>query len=152
MKRLLLPVCAALAIGVLATTVQAHHSFSMFDRERGEVVVGEVVRWAFNSPHVIMYIRDTGGTTWGFEGAAPPAVLGRTPSVDGFTFQPGQSLTVIQCPLHDGRSGGAIGLIVSGDDTWYNPSDGGCGPDEDEWRAWLPAGYLSKAEAEAGTE
>lgn len=152
MKKLLLPVCAALALGVLATTVQAHHSFSMFDREREEVVVGEVVRWAFNSPHVLIYIRDAEGTTWGFEGAAPPSVLGRTPSMDGFTFLPGAEITVIQCPLHDGRSGGAIGLIVSEDETWYNPSDGGCGPTEDDWRGWLASGYLSKAEAEAATE
>ena len=152
MRNLLLPVCAALAIGVLVTSVQAHHSFTMFDRDREEVVVGEVVRWAFNSPHVLMYLRDSDGTTWGFEGAAPPAVLGRTPSMDGFTFQPGQELTMIHCPLRDGRSGGAIGSIVSEDDTWYNPSDGGCGVDQDQWRDWLAAGYRSRVEAEAASE
>ena len=143
-------ILGALLVAVLAaSTVQAHHSFSMFDREREEVVRGEVVRWAFNSPHVILYLRDAEGTVWGFEGAAPPAVLGRTPSANGFTFQPGAEVTMIHCPLHDGRPGGAIGFVVTADGTWYNPSDGGCGPDEDQWRAWLPAGHMSKAAAEA---
>ena len=136
-------------MSVVATTVHAHHSFTMFDRDREEVIVGKVVRWAFNSPHVLMYLEDADGNPWGFEGAAPPAVLGRTPGMDGFTFQPGQELTIIQCPLHDGRPGGALGFIVTEDGTWYNPSDGGCGPDEDEWREWLDSDYTSKAQAEA---
>jgi hypothetical protein len=149
MKKLSLLVCVTLALGMMATTVLAHHSFTMFNREAEEVVVGEVVRWAFNSPHTAIYIRDGEGTVWGFEGSAPPSALGRVPSMDGFTFQPGDTVTVIHCPLFDGRPGGAIGRIVSQDNTWYNPSDGGCGPNEEDWRNWLPAGYLSKADAEA---
>jgi len=150
MKKMSWLVGATLALGFAVTTVvQAHHSFAMFDREREEVVVGEVVRWAFNSPHTLLYLRDADGTVWSFEGAAPPAVMGRTPSATGFTFKPGDMVTMIHCPLHDGRPGGAIGLVVTADGTWYNPSDGGCGPSEDDWRGWLAAGYMSKADAEA---
>ena len=152
MKKLSRLMFAILALSVAATAVQAHHSFTMFDRTREEVMDGEVVRWAFNSPHVLIYVRDAEGTVWGFEGSAPPNLLSRTPPMDGFTFQPGNEVTMIYCPLHDGRPGGAIGFIVTDDSTWYGPSDGGCGPDEDDWRGWLAAGYTSKAQAEAASE
>jgi hypothetical protein len=126
----------------------------MFDANKEEVVVGDVVRWAFNSPHTVLYLRDAKGTTWGFEGAAPPALVGRNPKIDGFTFKPGDRVTMIHCPLGDGRSGGAIGLVVTKDGTWYNPADGGCraGASQDNWKKWLDAGYTSKAQAEAAAK
>ena len=74
---------------------------------------------------------------------------GTRPRIDGFTFKPGDRVTMIHCPLRDGRSGGAIGLVVAKDGTWYNPADGGCGAQEMSWRKWLEAGYASRAEAEA---
>ncbi len=144
--------CTALLVGLATTAVRAHHSFGMFDRTREEVLVGDVVRWAFNSPHTAIYIKDAKGTVWAFEGAAPPAVMGRTPKVDGFTFKPGDQVTMIHCPLRDGRSGGAIGLVVVKDGTWYAPNDGGCGPSEANWKKWLPAGYSSRAQAEAAAK
>jgi hypothetical protein len=39
----LLPACVA------TSAVDAHHSFSMFDPSREEVVEGTVVRWAYNT-------------------------------------------------------------------------------------------------------
>jgi len=152
MKRLPMLVCAAVTVGAATTAVQAHHSFGMFDRTREEVLVGDVVRWAFNSPHTALYIKDAKGVVWGFEGAAPPAVVGRTPKMDGFTFKPGDRVTMIHCPLRDGRSGGAIGLVVTKDGTWYSPADGGCQPDEANWRKWMQAGYTSRAQAEAAAK
>lgn len=142
--------CAVLTMAVATAAVDAHHSFSMFDNGREEVVVGDVVRWGFNSPHTLMYIKDAKGTTWGFEGAAPPALVARSPKIDGFTFKPGDRITMIHCPLRDGRSGGAIGFIVTKDGTWYNPADGGCRANEANWKKWLDAGFSSKAQAEAG--
>ena len=150
MKTLCAVVCTVATAGLAAVGVHAHHSFSMFDAGREEVLVGDVVRWAFNSPHTVLYIKDAKGTVWGFEGAAPPAIVTRAPKVDGFTFKPGDRVTMIHCPLRDGRSGGAIGLVVSKDGTWYTPADGGCRASEANWRKWLEAGYASKAQAEAG--
>jgi hypothetical protein len=152
MKRFRIGLGAALAAAVATQVVVAHHSFSMFDSTREEVLVGDVVRWTFNSPHTVLYLRDAKGTVWGFEGAAPPAIIGRTPKVDGLTFKPGDRITMIHCPLHDGRSGGAIGLIITKDGTWYNPADGGCRANEANWRKWLDAGHTSKAEADAGAK
>jgi hypothetical protein len=151
MMRLRLALCAVSAI-LAAPVVFAHHSFSMFDATREEVLVGDVVRWQFNSPHTVLYMRDAKGTVWGFEGAAPPAIVTRSPKVDGLTFKPGDRLTMIHCPLRDGRPGGAIGFVVTKDGTWYGPADAGCRASQNNWRKWLEAGYKSKAEAEAATK
>jgi hypothetical protein len=61
---------------------------------------------------------------------------------------------MIHCPLGDGRNGGAIGLVVTKDGTWYNPADGGCraSANEQNWRKWLEAGYTSKSQAEAAAK
>lgn len=152
MKKFRIVLGAALATAVATQAVIAHHSFSMFDSNREEVLVGDVVRWVFNSPHTVLYLRDEKGTVWGFEGAAPPAIVGRTPKVDGLTFKPGDRVTMIHCPLIDGRSGGAIGLVVTKDGTWYGPADGGCRASANNWRKWLEAGFKSRAQAEAATK
>ena len=153
MKKTAVFACLVLTISA-ATSIRAHHSFSMFDASKEEVVVGDVVRWAFNSPHTVLYLRDAKGTTWGFEGAAPPALVGRNPKIDGFTFKPGDRVTMIHCPLGDGRNGGAIGLVMTKDGTWYNAADGGCraGASQENWKKWLEAGYTSKAQAEAAAK
>lgn len=144
-----------LALAVLSTGAAefaaAHHSFAMFDRSREEVMSGTVARWAFNSPHVALYIRNNeDGEIWAFEGAAPAALVSR--NMTGFTFQPGDPVTLVVCPLRDGRNGGALGYVVKkGDEqdfeAWFRPNDGGCGPSRD-WGEWYKAGYRSRAEAE----
>jgi hypothetical protein len=133
----------------LMDTALAHHSFAMFDRDREELLSGTVVRWAFNSPHIALYLETEDGTLFSFEGAAPPALLSRSPSMNGFTFQPGHKVQVVYCPLHDGRPGGAVGYIIDAEGTFYRPNDGGCGPSAD-WEKWVGMGYKSRAEAEAG--
>jgi len=111
---------------------------------------GTVARWAYNSQHVAIYIENETGELWAFEGAAPAhlASLG----INGYTFQPGEPVTVVICPLRDGRHGGAIGYVIkAGDednfDAWFRPNDGGCGPSR-SWGEWLSAGYTSRGEAE----
>jgi hypothetical protein len=133
-----------------ADVAAAHHSFAMFDREREELLAGTVVRWAFNSPHIALFIETDDGALYGFEGAAPAALVTRSPAMNGFTFQPGENVRVIKCPLRDGRDGGAIGFVITEDGTWYKPNDGACFPEQEIWEKWIAAGYSSKAEAEAG--
>jgi hypothetical protein len=131
-------------------SAEAHHSFAMFDRAQELVMKGQVARWAFNSPHVAIYIENEEGQLWAFEGAAPAHLVSL--GINGFTFAPGDPVTVVVCPLRDGRQGGAIGYVIKqGDendfDAWFRPNDGGCGPSR-SWNEWLPAGYTSRAEAE----
>jgi len=150
-KKLSVIVLSVLAFGAVDFAT-AHHSFAMFDRAREEVTGGEVVRWAFNSPHVALYIRDDAGEIFAYEGAAPASLVTRDEPMNGFTFQPGDSVELVVCPLHDGRNGGALGIIIK-DDIWYRPNDGGCGPNQEAWLDWKPKGYMSKQEAlDAGEE
>ena len=141
-----------IALGVMLMALMdsavAHHSFAMFDRDREELLSGTVVRWAFNSPHIALYMETEDGTLYSFEGAAPPSLLSRSPSMNGFTFQPGQAVQVVYCPLHDGRPGGAVGYIIDAEGVYYRPNDGGCGPSAD-WEKWVGMGYTSRAQAEA---
>lgn len=142
---------AGVALLSVATAVQAHHSFSMFDPSREEVIKGSVVQWSFNSPHTLLYVETEGGDTWVFEGNAPPAALGRSPSISGTTFTSGENVVVIHCPLRDGRNGGGVGLVIGEDGTVYNPSDAGCSANQrmEEWPQWVEAGYMSLEEAQA---
>lgn len=137
----------SMGMGIWIESSLAHHSFAMFDRGREELLSGKVVRWAFNSPHIALYMETADGTLYSFEGAAPPSLISRSPSMTGFTFQPGQEVKVVYCPLHDGRPGGAVGYIIDAAGTFYSPNDGGCGPSRD-WEKWVAAGYTSRAEAE----
>ena len=147
-----LPILALPLLALIAWNdfANAHHSFSMFDRSREIVMEANVVRWGFNSPHVLLYVEDDEGTQWGLEGSAPPRLLELDPPMTGFTLQPGDRVTLVYCPLRDGRSGGAIGLLITEDGTLYDPSDGGCAAEQriDVWPEWIEMGYTSRAEAE----
>jgi len=141
---------ALLCVGMslIAGAAVAHHSFAMFDRSREEVLDGTVVRWAFNSPHIALYLETADGTLYSLEGAGPVRLLSVKPAMNGFTFKPGQHVRAVYCPLHDGRPGGAIGYIIDDDGVFYRPNDGGCQPSPD-WEQWLEAGFTSRADAEA---
>ena len=134
--------------------VQAHHSFSMFDRETEMVIQGTVAQWAFNNPHAWLYVDtvDENGETiqWGFEGAAPPSLIRR--GVTGRTFKPGDRITVMFCPLVDGRPGGAMAWAKLEDGSYVTPNDGGCRSGEQsisKWEAWLEQGITSSKDAGA---
>lgn len=141
------------ALAAVAGSAGAHHSFSMFDRETQQVLTGTVARWAFNNPHSWLYVNvpnpdGSGETLWSFEGAAPPQLIGR--GITGNTFKPGDKLTLMYCPLADGRPGGAMGWVKVSDDKFVIPSDGGCRTDEatvTQWKEWLAKGYTSNKQA-----
>ena len=144
----------ALAATVVSVgTAQAHHSFSMFDRNVERVKTGRVVRWAFNNPHSWLYINvkneDGTETLWSFEGSAVPSLIQR--GVTGGTFAPGDEVTLSYCPLKDGRPGGALGWAKLKDGSFVNPADGGCAGNEkavERWKGWLEKGYTSSEDAQ----
>ena len=133
---------------------QAHHSFIAVDSNIERLMTGTVTQWSFNNPHSWLYldVENEDGTTtlWSFEGSAPISLLGKR--ITGDTFQPGDRITFMYCPLKDGRPGGHLGWAQVGDGSFINPSDGGCAGDEEtiaRWKEWLEQGFTSKAEAEA---
>lgn len=140
---------------LLVPAAQAHHSFSMFNRDTQIVVSGTVARWDFNNPHSWLHLNvkndDGSETLWSFEGAAPPQLVGR--GIRGNTFEPGDELTLMFCPLADGRNGGALGWVKVADGQYLIPSDGGCRTDEatvTRWKGWLEQGFRTNKEAEGG--
>ena len=137
--------------------VEAHHSFSMFERNTQIVLEGTVARWAFNNPHSWLYVNvkndDGSETLWSFEGAAPPQLVGR--GITGSSFEPGDAVTLVYCPLVDGRAGGALGWVRVAAEDYLIPSDGGCRMDAaqlERWKGWLEQGFRSSAEAEAASD
>ena len=144
-------IVAALALLPVSVAL-AHHSFAMFDKSVEKVVTGTVVRWAFNVPHSWLYLNvknpDGSETLWSFEGSAPASLLQR--GITGSTFEPGDTVTILYCPLKDGRPGGGLGWARLADGTFVNPADGGCtGSDAaiERWKGWLAKGYTSNIEA-----
>jgi hypothetical protein len=153
MKRTRTMNLALLCVATLTTAASnAHHSFSMFDRSIERVLTGTVARWAFNNPHSWLYMNvlneDGTETLWSFEGSAPPSLVTR--GITGSTFEPGDTVTVMFCPLTDGRAGGAMGWVRVADGSFVNPSDGGCNGSDatvTRWQDWLEQGYTSNTEA-----
>lgn len=153
MKRISKLAPIVLIAGLLTASIaNAHHSFAMFDRTIEKIAVGEVVRWTFNNPHSLLYmnVKDKDGkeTLWTFEASSPTSLLTR--GISGTTFEPGKTITVLFCPLKDGRPGGGLGWARLGNGTFINPADGGCtGSAEsiERWKGWLAKGYTSNTEA-----
>jgi hypothetical protein len=152
------PVFSLLAVATGAalcgTIAEAHHSFSMFDRDTEVVKSGTVVRWAFNNPHSWLYVNikndDGSETLWSLEGSSPTSLIPR--GITGATFEPGDAVQFMLCPLRDGRPGGAIGWAKLADGKFVDPSDGGCNGGEtnqQRWATWLESGYTSNKDAEA---
>ena len=148
-----LPTVLLASLLMTASVASAHHSFTMFDRTIEKVATGKVVRWTFNSPHswLHMNIKDKDGkeTLWSFEGSAPTALLQR--GITGSTFEPGDTVTILYCPLKDGRTGGGLGWARLANGNFLNPADGGCtGSAEsiERWKGWLAKGYTSNIEAQ----
>ena len=154
MKRASILVAALVAGTGLVAGVEAHHSFTQFDRTTELVATGTVVRWAFNNPHSWLYMNiadeDGNETLWSFEGSAPPSLIPR--GILGSTFEPGDTVMFMYCPMVDGRPGGHLGWAKLADGRFVNPSDGGCNGSDaniEKWRGWLDQGFMSNKEAEA---
>jgi hypothetical protein len=147
--------CFIAAIATLgAAAALAHHSFTEFDRTTELVTTGTVVRWEFNNPHswlrVTLKAEDGTETLWSFEGSGPTSLIQR--GITGATFEPGDSITLMYCPMRDGRNGGHMGWALLADGRFVNPSDGGCNGDDaniERWKNWLDRGFTSNKEAEA---
>ena len=96
----------AIALFLLALPVLAHHSRSIFDRERVITVEGVVTKYEWTNPHVTVFVEaetDAGDTVvWEFESGATTYMRGRGWTSDMLT--PGDHVVVDAHPL---RAAGA---------------------------------------------
>jgi hypothetical protein len=119
MKRAIGAALGAVLLGLVGPA-SAHHSLSVFAREKTVTVTGIVKDFAWGTPHVwIEIVSDSADgmvVNWNIE-ASSPTVLARSgwrPSV----FKPGDRISVGVHPRKDGRSGGYLAdaepLVVNG--------------------------------------
>ena len=118
-------------VGLAAATypVAAHHSTTMFDREKTLPLVGTVKELHWTNPHVAIFIDNTGSQAaapglWVIELTSPGNLVrsGWTRSV----VKPGDKVTADIHPLRDGTKGGAlrkITLVDTGQSYTYNIRD-----------------------------
>jgi len=130
---------AAALIALVAGVAQAHHSFTQFDRDNKQITSGTVVRWDFNNPHSWLHMHVMGEdgteTLWSFEGSAPTSLIQR--GITGHTFEPGDKITLMYCPMRDGRPGGHMGLVKLEDGSFIVPADGGCSGNDAMHELWM---------------
>jgi hypothetical protein len=112
-------IAAALTALVLCTPMQApaHHSFSMFDRERTVVIAGVVKEFQWTNPHtwIQLMVADKRGklVEWSLEGGSP-GILGRN-GWKRTSLKAGEKITVEIYPLKDGKPGGSFIEITRAD-------------------------------------
>jgi len=95
---------------LIALPAFAHHSFSMYEREKVVTLSGTVKEFIWTSPHVsIQVLSDNRGglATWAIEGGSPTVLArgGWTSSV----LKPGDKISL---GIHPRKDGGAGGLLA----------------------------------------
>jgi hypothetical protein len=118
-----------MGLGAAAYPVAAHHSTTMFDREKTLPLVGTVKELHWTNPHVAIFIENTNAAgasagLWVIELTSPGNLVrsGWTRSV----VKPGDKVTADIHPLRDGTKGGAlrkITLVDTGQSYTYNIRD-----------------------------
>lgn len=107
---------AAMMLFAFVATVEAHHSFAMFDMSKTVSFKGTVKELQWTNPHVWIELtveEKDGPVTYAFEGAAI-AVLKRV----GWTkdsIKAGDVVTVVGHPYKTGKPGGSIDHLVLAD-------------------------------------
>ncbi len=94
----------------IAAPAFAHHSFSMFDREKSVTMAGTVKEYEWTNPHVWIHVMaaDASGTPreWGFEMQAIAADMAGGWRAD--SVKPGDKISIEFHPLKDGSRGGQL--------------------------------------------
>ena len=107
--RTLLTLAMALAV---AATVQAHHSFAMFDQTQQVTLKGTVHEFQWTNPHAWIHLDVPGANgindSWQVELNSPNNL--KRQGWKSTSVKPGDQVTLVLNPLKDGSKGG---LFVS---------------------------------------
>ncbi len=123
-------VLATFALGMIAVSAFAHHSFAMFDASRTMTLQGKVKEFHWTNPHswIFLMVENPGGppTEWPIELGSPGGLIrqGWVPK----TLTPGMNVKVVIRPLKDGKPGGQFLAVTLPDGTQLgDPSTAGGG-------------------------
>src|SRR5262245_60030789 len=97
------------AATVAVTQASAHHSFSLYDRQRTVTLSGTVTEYIWMAPHVTISVLSENANkavTWSVEGSSP-AVLARG-GWSGALLKPGDKISVGIHPRKDRSAGGLL--------------------------------------------
>ena len=107
----------AFALGILAGSALAHHSFSVFNMQTEISITGVVKEVQWTNPHIFIWVDVTGEdgkvVTWGLEGMSPNFLARRGWSRT--TLEAGDEVTVSLRPLISGEPGGMFMSTTSPD-------------------------------------
>jgi hypothetical protein len=130
-RRIAMAGVATLLIGgsMVATVRQsaAHHSMAMYDQQRTVTVIGTVIEFRWNNPHVYVLVNGTVGmdddpAEWWLETAAPSGLMRFGWSAT--SLRPGDLVSVVVNPHRDPSQKVALILSVTLIDTGQELSTG----------------------------
>jgi hypothetical protein len=115
MRRAIAPILVSPVFASVSPAVLAHHSFSMFDPQKEQILVGTVTAFQWTNPHtwIELDVPDAEGkpTHWSIEGGS---VVGL--AREGWTrhtLQPGDRISLVMHPLRGSEHGGSLMGVVT---------------------------------------
>ena len=117
---------AVMAAFLVIPPAAAHHSHSMFDLTIQQTIKGNVKSFAFQNPHVYLFVEALDAktekpVTYMIEMSHVQNMLSH--GITAATFKPGDLVTINMNPLHDGRPGGQY-ITISKDGKTYGRGAG----------------------------
>ena len=105
----------------------AHHSASMFEKEKTVTLTGVIKEFEYTNPHSWLIIDVTGAdgkvTTWGFEAEGPSTLI--RSGVKKSDLTPGMKIKITGHPMRDGRPAALwLTAVRLSDGKEFNPRGG----------------------------
>ncbi|MEJ8567702.1 DUF6152 family protein [Elongatibacter sediminis] len=108
-RKMLRAAAGALVTLLTCGAAMAHHSGTMFDKDKEVTFTGVVKEFQYTNPHSWLIVdvtnEDGSVTTWGFEAEGPSRI--RLSGVRKSDFPPGTKITITAHPMKDGRPAAA---------------------------------------------
>ena len=125
-KNRVIVLLSVIAMAVSAVPSVAHHSGTMFEKEKTITVEGVVKQFQYTNPHSWLLVdvknKDGSVTTWGFE-AEGPSTLQRS-GIRPSDFAAGTKLKITGHPMKDGTPAAVWMDAVRADGKRFDPREG----------------------------
>ena len=107
-KKTLITIAFVSTLVLGSTSILAHHSGTMFDKNKTVTVTGVVKEFQYTNPHswLIVTVTDDEGkeVNWGFEAEGPSTLI--RSGISKRDFKRGTRIRIIGYPIRDGRNAG----------------------------------------------